>query len=146
MLGGPRLATVEVEIYYQAVSLFNLPLAAALSLVQMVFTLAVMAVYTRIQARSAVPLNFRASASNQRRPAGWRGRLVVWSSVGGLMALLLAPLLALVDRSFSLEGGYTLRYYAALFTNPSQSFFYVPPADRHPQLGVGRRRQPSACR
>jgi thiamine transport system permease protein len=44
------------------------------------------------------------------------------------MILLLAPLLALVLRSFSLEGSYTLRYYEALFTNPSQSFFYVPPA------------------
>jgi thiamine transport system permease protein len=44
------------------------------------------------------------------------------------MVLLLAPLLALVARSFTLEGGFTLRYYQALFTNPSQSFFYVPPA------------------
>jgi len=52
----------------------------------------------------------------------------VWGGVGGLMVLLLAPLLALVDRSFSLEGSYTLRYYTALFTNPFQSFFYVPPA------------------
>jgi thiamine transport system permease protein len=42
--------------------------------------------------------------------------------------MLLTPLLALVLRSFSLEGSYTLRYYEALFTNPSQSFFYVPPA------------------
>ncbi len=129
VLGGPHLATLEVEIYYQAVPLFNLPLAAALSLVQMVFTFAIMAVYTRIQARAAVPLNFRPSEATQRRPANWAGRLVVWSSVGGLMVLLLAPLLALVDRSFSLGGAYTLRYYTALFTNPSQSFFYVPPAE-----------------
>ena len=45
------------------------------------------------------------------------------------MLLLLLPLLALIDRSFSLEGTYTLRYYQALFTNPSQSFFFVPPAE-----------------
>jgi thiamine transport system permease protein len=35
----------------------------------------------------------------------------------------------LVDRSLSLGGSHTLRYYRALFTNPTQSFFYVPPAE-----------------
>jgi thiamine transport system permease protein len=128
VLGGPRLATIEVEIYRQAVPFFNLPLAAALSILQIVFTFAVMAVYTRIQARSAVPLDLRPRKSTQRRPASWGQRLIVWSSVGGLMLLLLLPLLALIDRSLSLEGAYTLRYYQALFTNPTQSFFYVPPA------------------
>lgn len=128
VLGGPRLATIEVEIYRQAVPFFNLPLAAALSILQIIFTFAVMAVYTRIQARSAVPLNLRPRESTQRRPANWGQRLIVWSSVGGLMILLLLPLLALIDRSLSLEGEYTLRYYQALFTNPTQSFFYVPPA------------------
>jgi thiamine transport system permease protein len=44
------------------------------------------------------------------------------------LVLLLAPLVALAVRSFSLEGTYTLRYYQALFTNPLQSYFYVPPA------------------
>ena len=145
VLGGPRLATVEVEIYRQAIPFFNLPLAAALSIGQMVFTFGIMAIYTRIQARAAVPLNLRPREMTQLRlpplhlrPStgsggasghAWRARLVVWGSVGGLMVLLLAPLLALVDRSFSLGGSYTLRYYYALFTNPAQSFFYVPPAE-----------------
>ena len=87
-----------------------------------------MAVYTRLQARAAVPLNLRPREATQRRPAGPGQQLVVWGSVGGLLALLLAPLVALVDRSFSLGGTYTLRYYHALLTNPQQSFFYVPPA------------------
>jgi thiamine transport system permease protein len=94
----------------------------------MLFTFAVMAIYTRIQARAAVPLDLRPTQATQRRPASLWARLVVWASVGGLLLLLLAPLLALVLRSFSLEGSYTLRYYQALFTNPFQSFFYVPPA------------------
>jgi thiamine transport system permease protein len=129
ILGGPRLATIEVEIYYEAVPLFNLPLAAALSILQLVFTFAMMAVYTRIQARSAVPLNLRPSEATQRRPATWQGRLIVAASIGGLLILLLAPLLALAERSFTLEGTPTLRYYIALFTNPTQSYFYVPPID-----------------
>ena len=128
VLGGPRLATLEVEIYRQAVPFFNLPLAAALSIVQMIFTFVVMAIYTRIQARAAVPLNLRPSRSTQHRPTTLRARLVVWASVGGLLVFLLAPLGALILRSFSLEGTFTLRYYQALFTNPFQSFFYVPPA------------------
>jgi thiamine transport system permease protein len=129
VLGGPGLATIEVEIYYQAVPLFNLPMAAALSIAQMAFTYAIMALYTRIQARASVPLNLRPSEATQKRPATLGARLVVWSSVGGLLVFLLAPLLALVDRSFSLEGPYTLRYYEALLTNPTQSFFFVPPAE-----------------
>ena len=38
ILGGLRFATMEVEIYRQAVTLFNLPAAALLSLVQMGLT------------------------------------------------------------------------------------------------------------
>lgn len=129
VLGGPQMATVEVEIYRQAISYFDLPLAAALAILQLVLTYAIMTVYTRIQARTAVPLDLRPREATQRRPATWLARLVVWASVGGLLILLLAPLLALVDRSLSLEGPYTLRYYQALFTNPNQSFFYVPPAE-----------------
>ena len=130
VLGGPHLATVEVEVYYQAVPLFNLPMAAALSIAQMIFTFAVMAIYTRLQARAAVPLNLRpapALSPVSGRPRG--GRLLVWVAVGGLLVLFLAPLLALLDCSFSGQAGYTLRYYAALFTNPVQSAFYVPPAE-----------------
>ncbi len=37
ILGGPRFTTLEVEIYRQALNLFNLPVAAALSLWQILF-------------------------------------------------------------------------------------------------------------
>ena len=47
VLGGPRFATLEVEIYRQAVNLFNLPVAAALSLWQILFTFILMLFYTR---------------------------------------------------------------------------------------------------
>src|SRR5690606_8671641 len=52
ILGGYQFATSEVEIYRQAVSLFTLPQAAVLALLQMVCTFAIMAVYTRLQARA----------------------------------------------------------------------------------------------
>ncbi len=129
VLGGPHLATIEVEIYYQAVPFFNLPLAAALSIVQLICTFVIMSVYTRLQARAAVPLNLRPAAATQHRPGTWRTRLIVWLSIGGLLLLLLTPLLSLVGRSFTLEGQPTVRYYEALFTNPTQSYFYTPPAE-----------------
>ena len=51
VLGGPRFATLEVEIYYQTISLFNLPLAAVLSILQLACTLALTLLYTRLAAR-----------------------------------------------------------------------------------------------
>jgi thiamine transport system permease protein len=127
ILGGPRFATLEVEIYRQTVNLFNLPLAAALSLVQIVFTFALMWAYTRLQARSAVPLDLRPREQTQRRVAGLRDRLVVGSNVVLMVILLLSPLLALIERSFRLGGAFTLRYYGELFVNRRDSILYVPP-------------------
>jgi len=129
VLGGPRFATLEVEIYRQAVHLFRLPLAAALALVQMAFTFVIMAVYTRLAARLAVPLEFRPRRATQRRPTRWRDRLLVLACLGVMLLLLLAPLAALAGRSFSLGGRYDLHYYGELFVNRTQSIFFVPPAE-----------------
>ena len=67
ILGGLRFATMEVEIYRQAVTLFNLPAAALLSLVQMGLTFGVMAVYTRVQRRASLSLDQRPTRSTARR-------------------------------------------------------------------------------
>lgn len=127
ILGGPRFATLEVEIYRQTVSLFNLPLAAALSIMQMLFTFILMWVYTRLQARTAVPLELRPRQRTQRRVTNLRDRLVVGVNVAVMGVLLLSPLIALVERSFTLDGGFTLRYYEELFVNRRDSILYVPP-------------------
>lgn len=128
ILGGPRYATLEVEIYYQAVNLFNLPLAAALSLVQLAITFSVMVVYTRLQARASLPLNLRPRASIARRPANWREWLAVGAVITLLSAVLLTPLFALAWRSVTLGAGPpSLRYYQALTVNRSQDIFFVPP-------------------
>jgi thiamine transport system permease protein len=128
ILGGPRFATLEVEIYRQTVNLFNLPLAAALAIVQILFTFILMWTYTRLQARTAVPLDLRPRERTQRRVTGIRDRLVVGVNVTLMLVLLLAPLLALVERSFRLGGGFTFRYYGELFINRRDSILYVPPA------------------
>ncbi|GAB4578289.1 MAG: hypothetical protein Fur0022_10240 [Anaerolineales bacterium] len=59
VLGGPRFATLETEIYYQTTALFNLPLAAVLSLIQLLCTLALTVIYTRLSAKVSRPLKQR---------------------------------------------------------------------------------------
>ena len=128
ILGGPRFATLEVEIYRQTVNLFNLPLAA-LSIVQILFTFGLMWVYTRLQARLAVPLDFRPRQQLQRGVTSWRDRLVVGANVALMIGLLVLPLLALIERSVMLGGTFSLRYYAELFVNRRGSILYVPPIE-----------------
>lgn len=127
ILGGPHFATLEVEIYRQAINLFRLPMAAALALLQMLLTFAVMAVYTRVQARSSVLLHFRPQQAVQRPPASWPQRLLVYGVVLGLVGLLVTPLLALVMRSLATADGWGLAYYQELFVNRRQSILFVPP-------------------
>jgi thiamine transport system permease protein len=127
VLGGPRFATLEAEIYRQTVNYFNLPLAATLSVLQIAFTFTLMTVYTRLQARTSLPQELRSRWATQRRPRTWRERLLVGTNVALMLVLLVTPLGALVARSLAGERGLTLDFYRSLFYNPRQSAFYVPP-------------------
>ena len=49
MLGGPQYATVEVEIYTQAMSRFNLPMAGLLSMIQLVVTFLITLAQNRLK-------------------------------------------------------------------------------------------------
>jgi thiamine transport system permease protein len=138
VLGGPRYATMEVEIYYQTISLFNLPLAAALSVIQLVFTLVLTVFYTRLSARISRPLPLRARRITQQRLVTWRSRFLAVIIIPILLALLTAPLFALATRSFIRldpargervvdDGGLTLDFYRALSESRRGALFYVPP-------------------
>ncbi|HEY0607417.1 MAG TPA: iron ABC transporter permease [Herpetosiphonaceae bacterium] len=127
ILGGPRFATVEVEIYRQAVDFFNLPVAGALSVLQIIATLALTVVYTRLQERASLPLDLRPQTTVQLPVIGWRRRLLVGAVIGVLLLLLLAPLLALAYRSIALGGEWSLQFYRLLQQNQRNSYFFVPP-------------------
>ena len=138
ILGGPRFATLEVEIYYQTISLFNLPLAAVLSMLQLGCTLALTVVYTRLASRLSRPLTLRSRQHTQKRLTTWRSRVLAGLMIGLLLLLLTTPLLALATRSVtSLETrrdregevtrGLTLDFYRELTVNRQASLFYVPP-------------------
>jgi thiamine transport system permease protein len=136
ILGGPRFATLEVEIYFQTVSLFNLPLAATLSILQLIFTLALTVTYTRLANRLSRPMTLRPRTYTQRKLLTWRGRLAAGMLVAVLLTFLTAPLLALATRSFthldpgpagSLRTNLTLDFYRELSINRRQAYFFASP-------------------
>jgi thiamine transport system permease protein len=128
ILGGPRLATVEVEIYRQAVHLFNLPMAAALSLVQIIFIFGLMWLYTWFERRSAVSLIPTMTRNDARASARTRfDRLMIGGSTTLLIFLLGAPLVALLLSSLLTGSGPGFTYYLGLFENKAQSILYVAP-------------------
>lgn len=140
LLGGTRYATLEVEIYIQAMKMLNLPLAALLSLVQLLCTLAVSTLYARFSRGLTAPAELRTAAEKLRAPRGWRQRLSVAVLALFLFLFFSLPLLALPLRSVArieadrgqrgaVAYGLTLDYYRELFINRRGALFYVPPAE-----------------
>lgn len=138
LLGGPRFATLEVEIYVQALSLLNLPQAALLSAIQLAATLVMIVLYQRFSHGLEFPLAPRLKGEGMADPLGWQQRLFVAGMTVLLVALLILPLAALVARSFTrldaergergdIAQGLTFDYYAELFVNQRGSLFYIPP-------------------
>jgi thiamine transport system permease protein len=125
ILGGLRFATVEVQIYYQAMNVFNLPLAAALSLVQMGLMFGLMWTYSSLQRR--IPREWHSAQQVARPPHTPREKSIVLGTVVFMALFLLTPLLALVYRSLSIGGGLSFDYYMMLTQNPRQSILFVPP-------------------
>jgi thiamine transport system permease protein len=139
ILGGPHFSTLEVEIYYQTIALFNLPLAASLSLIQIGCTLVMTIIYTRLSNRLSRPLTLQPRQYTQKRLAFFPGRLAPIVFLIVLLGLQTTPLFALAARSFihiGLERGETqaqaaqisLSNYQELSMNRRNSLFYAPPS------------------
>ncbi len=139
ILGGPQFATLEVEIYYQTISLFNLPLAAVLSLLQLSCTFAMTIIYTRLTKKLTRPLQLRSRSFTQKRLTTWRSRIFAGVVIILIFTVLITPMLALVMRSFTrlepergqrvvISPGFTLDFYRELTINRRSSLFYVPPS------------------
>ncbi len=136
LLGGSRFSTLEVEIYLRAVQLPNLPLAALLAVVQLLFTAIFAIVYSRVVRRASTQTAPRFSLA--RKPQTRLERLFVLTGCCVLTAFFLVPLLSLPARSFirmeadrgqrgEVQYGLTADYYRELFVNRRGSLFYVPP-------------------
>ena len=97
ILGGFQYATLEVEIYRQAVDLFDLPLAAALAVVQLVGVTAALYAYSRFQERHTATWALR-SDKDRVHPVGVT-RLLAIGSVAATLLALAVPLTVLMGRS-----------------------------------------------
>src|ERR687885_1351344 len=128
ILGGPRFATVEVEIYRQAIAIFNLPVAAALALLQIAVTLGLTTVYACLQERTALPLDLRPQRAVERPVNGLWRRLFLGAVILWMTLLLFLPLIALLERSLTLGGEWSLRFFRILQANRTNSYFFVPPS------------------
>lgn len=127
ILGGPRFATLEVEIYRQTLQLFNLPLAGLLALVQLGLTLALAVVYVGLTGAVSQPVRRRARAEVQRQLTTLGEQTLATVIIGGVVLFQVVPLAALAWQSVRTADGFSLRYYAALWQDTRQSLFFVPP-------------------
>ncbi len=127
ILGGPSCATLEVEIYRQSVQLFNLPMAAALSLIQIAVNFLLMWFHARLGKRSQVVFYTDSATGTAENVRTTGQRIFVGANLVFMIVLLVTPLLALIARSLTGENGLTLAYYFALFTTRSRSVFSVAP-------------------
>jgi thiamine transport system permease protein len=138
LLGGSQFSTLEVEIYLRVLKLPNLPLAALLSVIQLICTILVSILYTRVLTHSTTQTAPRSGSANLRKPQTLRERIFVASFILLLSSFFILPLASLPIRSlFRLEAdrgqrgevqyGFTTDYYTELFVNRRGSVFYVPP-------------------
>jgi len=133
LLGNPRWATLEVEIYRQTAQLLRLDVAAALALIQMLATVALGLVNSRLQAKTAAPLAMRPASDTRVATRGPGPRALAGFAAAVSLLLCGLPLAALFAGSLPLDGGLDpaslFRYFIALELNPRGSAFFVPPLE-----------------
>ena len=110
LLGGPANPTLEVEIARRATQLGDVDGAAVLSVLQLLVLAVVVWWSARWQRRAAVHL--RGGGARRARSAGER-RLVAGLGTA-TAAVMTAPLLVLISRSFRLGDGWSWRAWSTL--------------------------------
>lgn len=138
MLGGPQYATLEVEIYTQAMSRFNLPMAGLLSVIQLMVTLLITLAQNRVKKPRFGKAALSSEQKTRQHAINARQKTFVILMCLLLVVLFISPILSLVSRSLvtfeaargqrgEFETGFTTRYYSELFSNRSGSIFYANP-------------------
>lgn len=131
ILGGPRVATLEVEIHRLTTERLDLSTASALSVLQMVAVVAALALYRAAGNTASAGLGFRTggrSGAGLHAPRGAE-RVAMVSVLAAVTVFLATPLVELVWRSFATPTGPGLVYYRALSTVRRGSTSFVPPVD-----------------
>ncbi len=129
ILGAPRRATLEVEIFRQTAQFLNLPVAASLAIVQLIGVFLILSVYSRYQERRAIELNLRPASEVERRATTWKARATIAGNLTVMGALLFVPLGVLVKRSITTSTGIGLDYYRNLNQSGGRTTLAVPPTE-----------------
>ena len=138
LMGGPKYKTLEVEISYQTLQVFDLKTAGVLSLIQLLITLIIVVTEQMVRRKSIRVNKIKVYDENQKAVKSAKDRLIVWGITGVMLLITVLPLFSLVFRSFyvprtdlnasSRNAGFSLVYYKNLFTNTRNSYFFVYPA------------------
>lgn len=128
ILGGPRMATIETEIFRYATQRIDFETAAVLALVQLISVI-VLLVLTEALRKRSMPIATQAVVDQSRPPAGRRDLLGAGAALLGGLAFVLLPLVVLVERSLSTPSGYTLANFRALGSDDRVSALLVPPIE-----------------
>ncbi|MGV1037020.1 MAG: ABC transporter permease [Candidatus Nanopelagicales bacterium] len=153
LLGLPGQATVEVEIQRQVMFLFNLPLGAALSVVQIGIVVLMLLVQARLSRRlrsshadsgdlgnaPEAPASDRGMTPDAtgmesflpdaagRRPHSPRERAIVAAFLVVSLTLLVGPIVAVLQRALRVGQGYGLDNFTALGSSRAGSILFVSP-------------------
>jgi thiamine transport system permease protein len=127
ILGGPRYATLEVEIYRQTAEIFDLPTAAVLTLVQLAAVVLILAVHAWTVRRRESALRLVDPAGTTHRPRGRGERALLAGVLAVIAVLILLPLGVLAARSLDGPGGYGFAFYRALGSTGADGTFLVSP-------------------
>ena len=120
ILGGSRYGTIETEIYHQALDVFDLRTAAALSFVQLLLVGATLIVAGRFRARPG-GRTVRAAAGR----LGWRDLPAALLALVTAAVVLTAPITMAV-RAFRVDGRWSTANFRALGSLGDSNVLLVP--------------------
>lgn len=125
VLGGPTLATLEVEIHRATTQTLDLAAAAGLAILQLVAVVATLTVQARLRAGTTEAGGTPVSARRRPLVGPAAHALALWAV---LVALgVLAPIVALVRRSLVTSDGLGFDHYVALVTAAPATALAVAP-------------------
>ncbi len=127
LLGGPGQATIEVAVQEQALFRYDLPMAAALSLLQIVVVGLLLVAQIRLSSR--VVGHDVARSGRLRAPRGARETLAVAAFVVGYLLLLAGPVVVVVVRALRVADAWSLANFTALSSAREGSVLFVSPAE-----------------
>jgi thiamine transport system permease protein len=121
-LGGVRHATVETEIYLLTTTVYDLPAAAALSVLQIVVVVALLALAARLRYAPDPAAARVVSAPRPVRRSDWPAIALTVL----LLAALAVPVVGLVSGSLRVDGEWSTANYRALSRGADGGALLVP--------------------